>query len=75
MLSRGDDNLTDYVIEVYKQGGKLGAFKKVAKEMKINTDYYATENYPYEKPLPWDFIEIKPGKEFLIEESKRLVSQ
>ena len=75
LLSRGDENLTDYVIEVYKLGGKLGAFKKVAKDMQIDTDYYATENYAYEKGLPWDFINIRPGKEFLIEESKRLVNQ
>lgn len=74
LLSRGDDNLTDYLIEVYKQGGKLGAYKKVAKEMNIDTDYYATCNYEYEKQLPWDFIEIRPGKDFLIEESKRLVN-
>ena len=67
--------MADYVIEVYKQGGKLGAFKKVAKEMNINTDYYATETYPYDKPLPWDFIEIKPGKEFLMEEAKQLVNR
>ena len=73
LLSRGDENLTDYIIEVYKQGGKLGAFKKAAKELGINTGYYATENYSYEKHLPWDFIETRPGKEYLIEESKRLV--
>ena len=75
LLSRGDENLADYVIEVYKQGGKLGAYKKIAKEMNINTDYYATETYSYDKPLPWDFIEIKPGKEFLMEEAKQLVNR
>lgn len=74
VLSRGDSNLTDYLIEVYKQGGKLGAYKKVAKQLNIDTDYYATENYPYEKALPWDFIENKPGKEFLITESTRLIN-
>lgn len=74
LLSRGDSKLTDFIIEVYKQGGKLGAFKKVARDMSINTDYYAIENYDYDKKLPWDFIEIKPGKEFLIKESKRLVN-
>lgn len=73
VLSRGDGNLTDYIIEIYKQGGKIGAFKKAAKDLKIDTDYYAIENYPYEKELPWDFIEIKPGKEFLISESKQLL--
>ncbi len=74
LLSRGDDNLTDFIIDVYKQGGKLGAFKKVAREMGINTDHYATEDYSYEISLPWDFIELKPGKEFLIAESKRLIN-
>ncbi len=73
VLSRGDGNLTDYLIEIYKQGGKIGAYKKAAKDLKIDTDYYAIENYPYEKELPWDFIEIKPGKEFLINESKQLL--
>lgn len=75
MLSRGDSSLTDYLIEVYKRGGKLGAFKKAAKEFNINTDYYTTENYPYDKELPWDFIEIRPGKDFLINESKKLTEQ
>lgn len=74
LLSRGDGQLTDYLISVYKQGGKLGAFKKAAKELGINTEYYAAENYSYNKKLPWDFIDIKPGKEFLIDESKKLTS-
>lgn len=72
VLSRGDENLTDYLIEVYKQGGKIGAFKKVAKDLKIDLDYYATENYDYKKTFPWDFIEINPGKEFLISECQKL---
>jgi len=75
VLSRGDSKLTDYLIEVYKQGGKSGAFKKAAKQLNINTDYYAIENYPYDKQLPWDFIDLRPGKEFLTEESKRLTSK
>lgn len=73
VLSRGDENLTDYLIEIYNQGGKIGAFKKAAKDFNINTDYYAIENYDYKKTFPWDFIEIKPGKEFLISESQRLL--
>ena len=75
VLSRGDENLTDYLIEVYKQGAKLGAFKKAAKLLKIDTDYYANQTYDYNKKLPWDFIELTPGKEFLIKESQRLISQ
>lgn len=75
LLSRGDGKLADYLIEVYKQGGKLGAFRKVAKQMGLNTDYYVIENYNFDKVLPWDFIEIKPGKEFLIDECKRLTNK
>ncbi len=74
LTSRGDENLTDYLIEVYKLGGKLGAFKKAAKEFKIDTDYYATQDYGYEKTLPWNFIDIRPGKDFLIKENQRLIS-
>ena len=74
LLSRGDEKLTDFLIEVYRQGGKLGAFKKAAKDMGIDTDYYVLQNYEYEKVLPWDFIEIMPGKEFLIKECERLIN-
>ncbi len=74
VLSRGDSSLTDYIIKVYALGGKLGAFKKAAKVLGINTDYYALNNYDYEKSFPWDFIDINPGKEFLITESQRLVN-
>ncbi len=73
VLSRGDGSFTDYLIDVYKKGGNLGAFRSAAKN-KINTDYYACENYTFEQTLPWDFINIKPGKEFLISENKRLLN-
>lgn len=73
LTSRGDENLTDYLIEVYRLGGKLGAYKKAAKAFNIDTDYYAIQNYDYEKTLPWNFIDIRPGKEFLIKESQRLI--
>lgn len=72
VLSRGDNTFGDFLIDVYRNGGKLGAFKSASKKYNINADYYALENYPYEKELPWDFIDIRPGKAFLIEESTRL---
>lgn len=74
VLSRGDSSFTDFLIDVYKNGGKLGAFKSSAKKFNIDADYYALENYSYDKELPWDFIDIRPGKSFLVEESKRLLT-
>ena len=74
VLSRGDSSLNDFVLKVYQYGGKLGAFKKAAKELKINTDSFATDNYSFTQNLPWDFIDIKPDKEFLIQENQRLIT-
>lgn len=74
LLSRGDDRLTDFIIEVYKNGGKLGAFKKSAKNLSINTDDYVISKYSYSKSLPWDFINTLFGKDFLIKECERLIN-
>ena len=73
VLSRGDSKLTDFIIDVYKNGAKLGAFKAAAKKFGINADCFAYETYDFSKTLPWDFIEIIPKKEFLIAENKRLI--
>ena len=74
VLSRGDSSLTDFLIEVYKQGGKLGAFKSAAKKFEIDTDYFACKNYSLDSELAWDFINIRPGKDFLIKENQRLLN-
>jgi len=73
VLSRGDETFTDFLIDVYHKGGKIGAFKASAKDHNINTDYYAYNNFKLEEPLAWDFIELKPGKEFLKQENQRLL--
>ena len=74
VLSRGDNTLADFLIDVYKLGGKSGAFKKSAKEHNIDTDYFALQDFDLEKPLPWDFIELNPQKEFLKKEHDRLLN-
>lgn len=74
VLSRGDETLNPFVLDVYRNGGKLGAFKSAAKKNKIDTDYFALENYSFDKELPWDFIDVRPGKEFLSKENERLLN-
>ena len=49
VLSRGDHSFTDFLIEIYRNGGALGAYKKSAQKFGINTDYFALENYDFEK--------------------------
>ena len=74
LLSRGDSSFGDYMIEVYKQGGKLGAYKSAAKQLGIDTDKYVTREYSTEEQLPWDIVDIKPNKELLIGEYEKLMN-
>ena len=78
LLSRGGKELCDYVLKVYELGGNIGAFKTAYKETaKIKelpeSDYYTLRDYDLAEKLPWDFIEVKPGKEYLKNEYKRLL--
>lgn len=78
LLSRGGRELNDYVLKIYELGGNLGAFKtaykQVAKAKNLpDSDYYVLRTLGLEENLPWDFIELPPGKEFLKNEYKRLL--
>ena len=70
LLSRGDETLTDYLIEVYKQGGKIGAFKNAAKG--INIEKYTTNLISTDKKFTP--IDMKPGINSLLNEYNRLSS-
>lgn len=69
VLSRGDETFAEFLIEVYKQGGKIGAYKSALKTTKIAIN----DEFNIEDNLPWDVIESNPRKELLINEYKRLL--
>ncbi|MBE7710970.1 MAG: radical SAM protein [Cyanobacteria bacterium SIG31] len=71
ILSRGDDTLTDFLIEVYKQGGKIGAFKAASKTLQPDISKMV-EGYVIDESLPWDFIQNYPTKQLLLNEYNRL---
>ena len=71
VLSRGDKNLAPFLVEVYKRGGKIGAFKSAAKDLNINIK----NSFEINEPLPWDMIEVVPGKQLLINEYNRLLKR
>ena len=73
VLSRGDDKISDFIIDVYKNGSKLGAFKKAAKD-KFNPDDYALRDFNLSEALSWDIIDLPPSKEVLIERHKKLLN-
>lgn len=74
VLSLGDVTLTDYLIEVYKQGGKLGAYRSAAKKLNIDTDKIVSPKAPQKFTLPWDVININPGRDILLKEYNRLMN-
>jgi len=78
LLSRGSRDLADYLVKVYELGGNIGAFKSayrefVKKRLLPDSDFYALREYNSEEILPWDFIQIPPGKDFLKKEYIRLL--
>lgn len=73
VLSRGDDKISDFIIDVYKNGSKLGAFKKAAKD-KFNPDDYALRDFNVNEALSWDIIDLPPSKEVLVERHKKLLN-
>ena len=77
LLSRGDRRISKLLVEVYKEGGNLGAFKQSYKKLEENgdlpsSDYFALASHDINENLPWDFIEMYPTKEKLVEEYNKI---
>ena len=71
ILSRGDERISPLMVEVYKNGGKLGAYKSALKKLNIDISKFIN-GFDYDKELPWDDIESYPTRQQLINENKRL---
>ena len=68
VLSRADRSFAPFLVEVYKNGGKLGSFKAAQKSLKPDIKC----SFGMEEDLPWDMIENYPPKNLLINEYNRL---
>lgn len=71
VLSKGDEEISDLLVYVYKNGGKIGAYKAGVKELGINIEKYINES-DMSLSLPWDKIDYGQPKEYLINEYSRL---
>jgi radical SAM superfamily enzyme YgiQ (UPF0313 family) len=67
VLSRGDRRLTNPLMQVAKDGGALGAWKKMFRENRDcpSFDYYAFREIPLSETLPWEHLTEAPKTEFL----------
>lgn len=69
VLSRGDEELSELMVYVYKNGGKLGAYKSGVKELQLDITK-PIQGYGQDEMLPWDVIEYNSDQ--LRNELKRL---
>lgn len=74
VLSRSDEKITPMLIEVYKNGGKIGAYKNAEKKLGINIKK-SIEGFNTNEDLPWDSIESNPSKQLLLNEYNRLLNR
>ena len=72
-LSRGDESFGEFMIDTYKNGSKLGAFKQASKG-RFNPDDYVLRDYSIDENLPWDIIEMHPKKDILKDRHKKLLN-
>ena len=71
VLSRSGKSITPLLIEVYKNGGNIGEYKKAVKTLGIDISK-AIAGFDFNEKLPWDCIESNPAKQLLINEFNRL---
>jgi len=78
ILSRGDRRLSEVIYSAFKNGARMDAWSnhfsleiwlKAFSEHKLEPGFYLKEK-SYEEILPWDFLDIGPGKAALIQEAK-----
>ncbi len=72
VLSRSDEKIAPMLVEVYKQGGKIGAYKKAVKSLNIDITK-SIDGFSPDENLYWDCIESYLLKQQLINEYNRLL--
>lgn len=68
VISRADSEFASFLVEVYKRGGKIGAYKSALKDL----DLEVKNGFNPDDELPWDVISLEPRKQLLLNEYSRL---
>ncbi len=79
VIARGDRDISKLIENVYKKGARLDSWKEYfnfdlwkeqADYLNINLEKYLEER-KIETPLPWDHIDLRISKEFLVKEKEK----
>ena len=68
LLSRGDRRIGKLIRLAHE---KQGDWKRAAKELGMDMDFYVTRQRAMSEVLPWDFIDIGVRKDYLMNERER----
>ena len=68
LLARGDRRTGRLIRAVHENGGD---WKKAAKMLALDLDFYVVRRRGFDEALPWDFIDIGVRKEYLKNEYQR----
>jgi radical SAM family uncharacterized protein len=68
LLSRGDRRIGRLIRTAHEMGGD---WKKAARELGMDTDFYVTRRRAFDEALAWDFIDIGVRKDYLRNEFER----
>jgi radical SAM family uncharacterized protein len=68
LLSRGDRRIGRLIRRAHE---KRGDWKKAAKELGMDMDFFVTRRRAFNEALPWDFIDIGVRKDYLMTERER----
>ncbi len=72
LLARGDRRIGKMIRAAHENGED---WKKAAKSMSINMDFYVYRRRELNEHLPWDFIDIGVRKEYLKNEYQRALAE
>jgi len=83
LWARGDRRLSNLLVTAYKKGCKFDGWsdkfqyylwEEAFSELGTDPDFYTTRERDIAEPLPWDHIDIRVTKEFLLEEYNKALS-
>ncbi len=84
LLSRGDRRMAEVIELVWRRGGRMDSWSEhfcpsrwwhAVADTRLDIERILHQAYPIDRPLPWDLIGVRPGREFLEREQARAAEQ
>ena len=80
VFARGDRKLSGVLLEAARLGARFdswdemfdfGLWQRAFEACGLTMEQYSEKKYGYDEPMPWDFIDAGPSKDFFVSEHKK----